>query len=346
MKSGEVTIKDIARQLDISPSTVSRALKDHPDISRKTKDAVVELAARLDYHPNAIALSLRKNQTNTIGVIIPEIVHFFFSTIISGIEDIAYKAGYNIILCQSNESYEKEVTDTRALLNSRVDGLLVSFSRETKNFDHFIDLHHRGVPIVFFDRIYEDIGIDTNRVVVDDYDGAKLAVQHLVDTGCRRIAHLAGPEMLQLSKSRFKGYKDVLGENGISFEPGLVVSDIKVKGVEFEEGYALTKKLLELPERPDAIFANQDLAAIGAIKAIKESSLRIPDDVSVVGFSNWQMSSYIEPSLTTVAQPGFEMGQEATRLFIQQIKQDDIESYVPVTKILKTKLIIRNSTRK
>jgi len=342
MKSGEVTIKDIARQLDISPSTVSRALKDHPDISQKTKSAVLELATELDYHPNSIALSLRKSQTNTIGVIIPEIIHFFFSTIISGIEDVAYNAGYNIILCQSNESYDKEVTDTRALLNSRVDGLLVSCSSETKSFDHFEDLHNRGVPIVFFDRIYD--GIDTNRVIVDDYEGARMAVQHLVEIGCTRIAHLAGPGMLQISKSRFQGYKDVIEESGLTYDEGLVATDIK--GVRFERGYAITKELLCLPDPPDAIFANQDLAAVGAMKAIKERGLHIPNDIAVVGFSNWQMSSYIEPSLTTVSQPGFQMGQEAVKLFIQQVKEDDIETYTPVTKILKTELIIRDSTKR
>lgn len=340
MKSGEVTIKDIARQLDISPSTVSRALKDHPDISRKTKDAVLELASRLDYHPNSIALSLRKSQTNTIGVIIPEIVHFFFSTVISGIEDIAYNAGYNIILCQSSESYEKEVTDTKALLNSRVDGLLVSYSRETTNFNHFVDLHNRGVPIVFFDRSYK--GIDVNSVTVDDFEGSKSAVNHLIDIGCRRIAHLSGPEMLPISQNRFQGYKEALSKAGIPYNPDLVIKN--VSGIDFEEGYTFANQLLALPERPDAIFANHDLSAIGAMKAIKEHGLRIPEDVAVVGFSDWLMASYTDPSLTTVAQPGFEMGQEAAKLFIQQVKHDDIESYQPISKVLKTHLIIREST--
>lgn len=342
MKSGEVTIKDIARQLDISPSTVSRALKDHPDISQKTKDAVLELATRLDYHPNSIALSLRKSQTNTIGVIVPDIVHFFFSTVISGIEDIAYSAGYNIILCQSHESYEKEVTDTKALLNSRVDGLLVSVSRETKNFDHFIDLHNRGVPIVFFDRIYE--GLDTNRVLVDDHDGSMSAVRHLIEIGCRRIAHLAGPETLPISRNRLQGYKDALEEAGLPFDPELVIQH--ADGIEFEEGYQFANQLLDLPERPDAIFANPDLAAVGAMKAIKDRKMNIPNDIAVVGFSDWMMSSHTQPSLSTVAQPGFEMGQEAAKLFIQQVKHDDIETYQPVTKVLKTQLIIRDSSNR
>ena len=171
-----------------------------------------------------------------------------------------------------------------------------------------------------------------------------MAVQHLVEIGCTRIAHLAGPEMLQISKSRFKGYKDVIEESGLTYDEGLVATDIK--GVRFEGGYTVTKELLSLPDPPDAIFANQDLAAVGAMKAIKERGLHIPDDVAVVGFSNWQMSSYIEPSLTTVSQPGFQMGQEAVKLFIQQVKQDDIETFTPVTKILKTELIIRDSTKK
>ncbi|MEK6781475.1 MAG: LacI family DNA-binding transcriptional regulator [Bacteroidota bacterium] len=341
MKFVQVTIKDIARELGISPSTVSRALKDHPDISRATKKAVNDLAEKLNYQPNIVALNLRQKKTNTIGVIIPEIVHFFFSTVISGIEDVAYQGGYSVILSQSNESYQREVTDMKALFNSRVDGMLLSLSRETTNYDHIESIISKGVPIVFYDRMYKNP--NTSNVIVDDYLGAKEAVLHLIEQGCKRIAHLEGASKLLLSEDRLRGYKDALEENGMEFKSDLLID---CPNGNFEEGKAMTKKLLAMPKPPDAIFANNDPLAMGAMMAIKELGLKIPQDVAVVGFSNWFLGELMEPSLTTVDQPGFEMGQEAARLLIKQIemKEKELEDYKPETKILKTRLIIRNSS--
>jgi len=345
MKSGEVTLKDIARELNISPSTVSRALKDHPDISAKTKKTVNELAKRLDYHPNTIALSLRKSHTNTLGVIIPQVVHFFFSTIINGIEEVANENGYNILLCQSNESFKKELADCRALINSRVDGMLISCSIETTNFDHLEEISNRGIPLVFYDRIYE--GIHTDRILFDDYQGAKAAVKHLVDEGYKRIAHLAGPKDLSLSSNRLRGYRDVLEANNIVFEPGLVKYDLD--RLDFDGGYLKTKELLSMDSPPDAIFAHQDLNAIGAMRAVKEKGHRIPEDFGIVGFSNWQMSSYTDPPLTTVSQQGYEMGKEAVTMLINHIQHkqsNSIEPYMPQTRTLKTELIIRGTSKR
>lgn len=343
MQSTGVTIKDIAKQLDISPSTVSRALKNHPDISPKTKKAVMELARDLNYQPNTIALSLRKKQTNTIGVIIPEIVHFFFSTVISGIEDIAYNAGYNIILCQTNESYEKELIDTRALLQSRVDGILASFTKETSDFSHFEDPFNRGIPIILFDRIYS--GLNTSKVIVDDFHGAYSAVKYLIETGCTKIAHLSGPDELSISKDRKDGYLKALNDHGLEVNEQYIRENHAI--TEVEEGYKIMKSLLELDDIPDAVFSNNDLSAIGAMKAIRDAGLTIPNDISVVGFSDWMMSAFVDPALTTVSQPGFEMGQEACRLFIQQVKDQAMgKPFEPVTKVLKTKLVVRDSTRK
>lgn len=341
MKYVQVTIKDIARELGISPSTVSRALKDHPDISIATKKAVNELADKLNYQPNIVALNLRQKKTNTIGVIIPEIVHFFFSTVISGIEDVAYQGGYNVILAQSNESYQREMTDMKALFNSRVDGMLLSLSRETTNYDHIESIISKGVPIVFYDRMYKNP--NTSNVIVDDYLGAKEAVSHLIDQGCKRIAHLEGTSKLLISEDRLRGYQDALKENNIEFNKDLIID---CPDGNFEEGKKMTKKLLEMSKPPDAIFANNDPLAMGAMMAIKESGLKIPDDIAIVGFSNWFFGELMEPSLTTVDQPGFEMGQEAARLLIKQIemKEKDLEDYKPETKILKTRLIIRNSS--
>lgn len=343
MKYNQVTIKDIARELGISPSTVSRALKDHPDISPDTKKAVNELAEKLNYQPNIVALSLRQSKTNTIGVIIPEIVHFFFSTVISGIEDVAYSAGYNVILAQSNESQTREISDIKALFNSRVDGMLMSVSRETTNFDHIESMLAKGVPIVFFDRVY-DTG-QASKIIVDDFTGAKEATLHLIDQGCKRIAHIEGPPNLEISKQRLEGYKEALKEHNMPFNKELVA--ICPSGT-IEEGKKATEKLLSLKNPPDAIFATNDPAAMGAMQAIKAKGLKMPNDVALVGFSNWFFSSLMDPPLSSVDQPGFEMGQEAAKLLIRQIEKQekDDEDITPETKILKTRLIIRESSQK
>lgn len=339
MKNSQVTIKDIARSLKISPSTVSRALKDHPDISSATKKAVRELALELDYQPNSVALSLRKSKTYTIGVIIPQIVHHFFSTVISGIEDVAYKAGYHVMICQSNESYEREVLSTQALLASRVDGLLVSVAQETTDIRHFQSMINKGIPTVFFDRVVS--GLDTSSVVVDDFGGAYRAVEHLIKTGCRRIAHLGGPENLVISQSRRKGYEQALADYGFSFNTEYVLS----AGLTIEEGKTACRHLLEKQDQPDAIFAANDPVAIGALQVLKEKRLRIPEDVSVIGFSNEPITSLIEPPMTTVAQPGFEMGQLVSQLLLDEINETDGEKMVTEKKELKTELVIRQSTR-
>jgi LacI family transcriptional regulator len=343
MKYNQVTIKDIARELGISPSTVSRALKDHPDISPDTKKVVNALATKLNYQPNIVALSLRQSKTNTIGVIIPEIVHFFFSTIISGIEDIAYSAGYNVILAQSNESQEREILDMKALFNSRVDGMLMSISRDTTNFDHIESMITKGVPIVFFDRVYNTD--QASKIIVDDFTGAKEATLHLIEQGCKRIAHLEGPPNLDISKQRLEGYKEALLQHNIPFIKELVVT---CPSGTIEEGKEATERLLKLKQKPDGIFATNDPAAMGSMQAIKSHGLKIPDDVAIVGFSNWFFSSLMDPPLSSVDQPGFEMGQEAAKLLIRQIEKQDKDDLDidPETKILKTRLIIRESSLK
>ena len=342
MKSNQVTIKDLARELGISPSTVSRALKDHPDISIETKKAVTELANRLNYTPNSIALSLRQSKTNTIGVIIPEIIHFFFSTVISGIEDIAYAAGYSVIVSQSNESYEREVIDSKALFNNRVDGMLVSLSRETVKYDHFKSLFDRGIPMVFFDRVTE--AIDCSKVVVDDFGGSFEATEHLIKQGYKRIAHLSGPTSLGISQERLEGYKAALKKYDMPYDDALVLRDHASEDEQLAK--RLTQKLLGSSNAPDAIFAINDIAALGAMMAAKEHGLKIPDDFGIVGFSNWRFTSLTEPPMSTVNQPGFEMGQEAARLLIKQIEAKEDEEVQPETVRLKTNLVVRGSSVK
>lgn len=340
MKNSQVTIKDIARELGISPSTVSRALKDHPDISPETKKAVTKLAEELNYQPNSIALSLRHSKTNTIGVVIPEVVHFFFSTIISGIEDIAYDAGYSVIVAQSNESYEREVMDTKALFNNRVDGILISMSRETTDFAHFENLHSRGIPMVFFDRVCEPI--QCSKVVIDDFDAAYQATSHLIEQGYKKIAHLGGPKTLRISQDRLGGYRKALEDNNLEFNSSWLVHEI---GADDErEAKATTSEILSMTDKPDAIFASNDIAALGALLAAREKGIKVPEDLGIVGFSNWRFTSLTEPSISTIDQPGFQMGQEAAKLLIKEIESEEEDLIEPVLKTLQTTLIKRQSS--
>ncbi|ADR20736.1 LacI family transcriptional regulator [Marivirga tractuosa] len=341
MKKANITIKDIAKELGVSPSTVSRALKDHPDISSNTKKQINDLAQKLNYQPNTVALSLRQSKTNTLGVIIPEIAHFFFSAVISGIEDIAHDAGYHVIITQSNESFEREVMNTKALFNSRVDGILMSVSRETENYDHLQSLLDYDIPLVFFDRIIDSL--NACKVIVNDEQGAYEATTHLIEQGCYRIAHLAGPQNLAISKNRLNGYKAALADNRYMIDDNL----IKVCGLgTFEEAESITNEILDYRFPPDAIFANNDVAAYGAMMAIRKKKLRIPEDIAIVGFSNWRFSSLIQPALSSVTQPGFKMGQEATRLLMKQINKADDEESITETISLKTNLVVRESSKK
>jgi len=341
MKKANITIKDIAKELDVSPSTVSRALKDHPDISQDTKKQINELAKNLNYQPNTVALSLRQSKTNTLGIIIPEIAHFFFSAVISGIEDIAHDAGYHVIITQSNESFEREVMNTKALFNSRVDGILMSVSRETENYDHLQSLLDYDIPLVFFDRIIDSL--NACKVIVNDEQGAYEATIHLIEQGCYRIAHLAGPQNLGISKNRLNGYKAALADNRYMIDENL----IKVCGLgTFEEAESITNEILDYRFPPDAIFANNDVAAYGAMMAIRKRKLKIPEDIAIVGFSNWRFSSLIQPALSSVTQPGFKMGQEATRLLMKQINKAEDEESITETISLKTNLVVRESSKK
>ncbi len=336
MREGRITIKDIARELGISPSTVSRALKDHPDISPETKRAVQELARKYNYQPDAIALSLKSRQTRTIGLVIPEMVHHFFSSVISGIEDVAYNAGYHVMITQSAENYEREVSNIEALLASRVDGILVSVSKQTENFDHFRKVQEEGVPLVFFDRVCEEI--DTDRVVVDDYFGAYRAVEHLIKMGCRRIAHFGSTQLLTIARNRLNGYMQALKDHNIPLSDGLII-----KCDTLSDALEETGRILDLPERPDAIFTVNDLTAAGAMIVIKQRGFRIPDDIAVVGFTNGQLARLTDPALTSVEQHGYEMGREAARMLIDRLTRP-VSDYPSKIKILKTKLDIKASS--
>jgi len=333
----QVTIKDIAKALGISPSTVSRALKDHPDISPKTKEKVKKLAEQLQYRPNAIALSLKHQKSFTIGLIIPEIVHHFFSSVISGVSDVAYANGYKVVITQSNESFDREVADTQALLSSRVDGVLVSVAKESKNFDHLRNLEKNGIPIVFFDRAVDSIV--TDKVVVDDVNGAFQAVTHLLEQACKRILLLTSPSHLLITKNRLEGYKRALSRQNIEFEENLVVQcDTHDDAI-----WVLERLIKEDKIEFDGVFAVNDATAIGAMRSIKNAGLKIPEDVAIVGFTNGLISQMTDPQLSTVEQHGFEMGQIAARILLNHIESND-EYYIPETRVLKTELVIRESS--
>ncbi|GEO02952.1 LacI family transcriptional regulator [Adhaeribacter aerolatus] len=339
MKNRPVTIKDIARKLNISVSTVSRALRGSSDINPETKKVVLDLAAELDYQPNTIALSLVKSKTNIVGVMIPDITIPFFASAIKGIQEVASAAGYNVMICQSGESEEIEKNNTQALLSSRVAGLIVSVSGQTKNFDHFRNVQRRGVPLVFFDRVPEEI--EAAKVLADDYNGAFKAVEHLIQMGNKRIAHLAGPELLKLTQNRKRGYLDALQKHNVPVDPTLIIhSEFNRK-----KAYEATNQLLDLPNPPDAIFAISDRVAIGAIMALKDRNKRIPEDVAVVGFGNEATSSILDPALTTVMQHPSEMGRIAAQLFLEQVNTDP-EKYVPKTEVLNTELILNKSSKR
>jgi DNA-binding LacI/PurR family transcriptional regulator len=335
MHQGQITIKDIAKELGIAPSTVSKALKGHKDISSSTKQAVRELAEKWNYKPDQVAVSLRSGLSKTIGVIVPEIVHYFFSTVIGGIEDIAYDSGYHVMFCQSSEQYAREVKAVETLLSTRVDGILVSVSKATENFDHFRKIQDDGIPLVFFDRVCDEI--DTDRVIVDDEVGAFEAVSHLIEIGCKNIIHLSGPPNLLIGKNRENGYLRALRDHNIPIDRNNVIRcDTR------EHAESVVPGLLIRETKPDGIFAVNDLTAASAMKIIMDMGFRIPEEIAVVGFTCELISEITNPTLTSVDQHGYLIGKEAIRLLINRIeKKNDIPTQ---TKIIKTELIIKEST--
>jgi LacI family transcriptional regulator len=337
MLKGKVTIKDIARELGISPSTVSKALKSHSDISSATKKAVKALVRKWNYHPDPIALSLKGGQSKIIGVIVPEIVHYFFSTVISGIEDLAYDSGYHVMFCQSNESYKREVKSVAALMSSRVDGILVSLSKTSTEFDHFRMILDAGIPLVFFDRICGEL--DTDRVVVDDEAGAYEAVKHLCLSGCRNIVHLSGPQNLNIGIGRKEGFRKALMEFALpDIESNIIKCDTT------EEARVVVPALLKRKNRPDGIFAVNDMTAAETMRIIKEAGLRIPHDIALVGFTSGIISDLTDPTLSSVEQNGYEMGSEAVRLLIERIeRRHDLPSQ---NVVIKTRLVVKGSSRR
>lgn len=331
------TIKDIAKDLNISTSTVSRALADSWDVKPETRSRVLEAAQRLNYRPNILAKNLQHKSSGTIGVIIPEFVSSFFPKVILGIQDALNERGYRMLITQSNESHKEELENLHLLENSMVEGIIMSITREGSNSDEYKRVIESGTPIAFFNRVCEDTLAP--KVIINDRVMAFRAVEHLIQSGYKRIAHLAGPVKLPLTVERKAGYLDALKEYGYPIDESLIIE----AGVLMEKGGIAMERLLHSSDPlPDAIFAFNDPVAIGAMKILKEHGLRIPSDIALVGFSEDALATIVEPQLTSILQPTYEMGRQVAVLLIEQIESD--KPLKPKTVCLNAQLNIRASS--
>ena len=331
------SIQDIARELNTSSSTISRALQDSPRISLKMRQAAQELARQHNYVPDFRASSLRKGNGRTIGVLVPKIDRYFFSTVLSGIDEIAAPAGYSVLICQSFESYEKESLLVRNLMNGRVDGLIASISIETKKVQHFNNFISRELPLVFFDRVCDSI--KASKVVLDDYRGACLTVEHLIENGCRNIAHFAGPQHINVYKNRTRGFVDTMKKHDLRVDNNLIFHNTITR----ETGCEAMQKILTMPQKPDAIYSSGDYSALGAILCAREAGIRVPQEMAFTGFANEPWDSFFDPPLTSVDQHAFEIGKQAASLLLQQIEGKDT-GFVPKTIVIEPELVIRKSS--
>jgi LacI family transcriptional regulator len=335
-----ITLKEIASTLGISITTVSKALKDYSDVSETTKKAVKELALNLNYTPNSFAVNLRTKESKTIGLIIPEVSHYFFSNIIKSIIEEAEKNGYLVIILQSNESLELEKKQVELLINKRVDGILISLSNESNNDSHIQEIIDRKIPLVMFDKIAKLA--KCSKVIIDDQKAGFDATQHLIDSGCKKIAHIRGPLNPQNSIDRYLGYKKALEKNNIPFDSKLVYTCEKVS---FEEGKEFAKQLLDDHPDVDGLFAITDLVAVGAIDYCNSKGIKIPEELKIIGFSNWFMSQVIKPNLSTIEQPSYEMGISAFNLLLEEMTcRKEEEKFVPKTIELETNIVVRTSS--
>jgi len=335
----QTTIIDIARSIGVSNSTVSRALHGHADISPETRQLILDKAAQLDYQPNQLAYNLVKSKTNTIGMIVPEFHNPFFPNVIIGAHETLTKAGYNLTIMQSNESYSVEVSNTKTMLANRVDGLLISLTQETNNFDHLKVFEKRGIPLILFNRVCDDV--QAAKVVVNDFEASFSAVEHLILNGYERIAHLGGPLNLSVSRERLRGYRAAMDKYGKAIEENMIIQGMLTQ----QKARIYGKYLLEMENRPDAIFAVNDSSAIEIMLMAMEKGIKIPEELGVVGFSDNPESAYIGPGLTTVRQPTMEMGTSMASGILQLIDGED-DFHLPDEMILRTELVIRGSSRR
>ncbi len=335
-----ITMKDIARSLGVSVATVSRALSNSPRISDAQKARIQQYAREHNFYPNVIGEALRHSKVQSmkvIGVVVPQLVHYYFMSVLSGIEEEARARGYRVMVAQSNERYDKEVAICDDFYKNKVCGIIVSQAKDTKQYDHFQRLINNGVPLVFYDRICT--GVNCSRVVVDDYMGAYNAVTHLIETGCKRIVFYGSPMNMEISKNRYNGYHDALVKHGLKEDESLLrICDNR------EQAEQVTPEILQMEDRPDAFFAINDDTAIGILYTAKRMGFRVPEDISVCGFTNGDRAKASDPMLTTVEQRGVVVGEEAAKILIAQVEgliaPDEVEK-----RVVRTRLVLRGTTR-
>ena len=335
MGKGHITIHDLAKVLHLNASTVSRALSDHPKISAETKIIVCKLAKEMNYRPNALASSLRKGTAKTVGLIIPRVNRNFFASAIEGIEAVLNKAGYHLIIVQSNESQKKEEACIDSLLNARVDGIIISISWETRELAHLQMVLDKKVPLIFFDRI--PIGkINASKVTLNDYMGAYKATEYLITHGYKRIAHLQGPLHLKIYMERRRGYITALSYYGMTVDESIIIENSLTQ----EKGYEAAGVLSNMENRPDAFFCASDYCALGVIINLKENGFSIPGDIAVFGFSNEPFTMLLDPPLASIEQFPYNMGESAAQLFFDEIGD---KNYVPRTIEIMPEMMVRKS---
>jgi LacI family transcriptional regulator len=339
LQDKDITIYDLARKLNISPATVSRGLKDHPAISKKTKKRIFDLAKEMGYRSNNFARNLRKQTTNTIGIIVPRLNSYFMSTVIAGMEKVANDEGYNLIISQSSESGQKEIASARTMFNNRVDGLLVSLAYDTEDVAHFDVFMKKNIPLIFFDRVIDNK--NCVNVLIDNRKAAYEATRHLIDQGCKRIVHITATPKRNVYIDRLHGYKQALADHNIKFREDYVI----ISNLSQEAGVAAAETIKQMKPLPDGVFVANDNCAVGCVVALKQSGIKIPQEIALVGFNNDPVSTVVEPNLTTINYPGYEMGEIAARNLINHL--NGISSITSTnTILLRSELIIRASSVK
>lgn len=334
--SKEVTIYDVAKALNLSPSTVSRGLKNHPHIRKETRKKIQTVANEMGYRQNKFASNLRLKHTNTIGIVVPRLNSYFMATAIAGIEKVTSESGYGLIISQSLESWRKEISCVNTLFNSRVDGLLVSLAYDTKNMNHFNLLFNKDIPVVFFDRVADCNGCIS--VIIDNYKAGYEVTSHLIDQGCTRIVHLGGNMLRNVYSERFRGYRQALADNKIEYDPGLLI----VSDMSSQAGKETAQKILKMKPRPNGLFSSNDTTAVAAIVELVKAGVKIPDEIAIAGFNNEPVSQVVQPNLTTVDYPALEIGEMAATSLINKLK-DSLKAGLSSI-VLKHNLIVRESS--
>ncbi|MGO4920227.1 LacI family DNA-binding transcriptional regulator [Maribacter spongiicola] len=338
MNNKRTTLKDIANVLGISTAAVSKALNDDPRISVKTKKAVKQVAKELNYQPNHLASALRKGKSKLVGVIVPRTNSHFFSSVVESMEGVLNKAGYNIIITQSNESFQKECNNIDTLLYLQVDGIIASMANETVDLSYYEKIKSNGIPLILFDRGENDLNVDY--VGINDYDSSHIIVEHLIAQGCKRIAHIGGYRRTRIFNNRIRGYIDAIKKHDLPHDDELLIES----SLTLEDGRQQIEKLLLLKNRPDAIYVASDYAALGALQVLKEKNIKVPEEIKLVGFGNEPFTSLVTPSITSVSQHSKQIGKLAAETFLSYVDKDVVKQSLNKI-ILDSELIIRDSSK-